>query len=365
MLIVFSIFVLYAAYMLYFIIGLIRLGRQPSVFSTLEPKVSIVIAARNEEDNIGNLLEDLTKQNYPKNKIEVLVANDRSTDNTPKIIEHFQKKHSNFKLINIEERSQSMTPKKHALTVAIKRSKGEIIISTDADCRVPPNWINNIVKQFDANTGVVAGYSKVTVNKNSFFDEYQKIDFLALMAANAGSFGWDLPWTGSGQNIAYRRASFDKIDGFDPVADHISGDDFYLVKAISKIAKARYNPNPDGFVKTQPMQSFNSFFQQRIRWASNTQKLFGGDLFFLLFLFLNLFTNSILLIGLMFQSFWIYLPILYGIKLLCDSILILIGSKLFLTNVNIGVYLLWSIFQPIYTPTLAVLSMLGRYRWKE
>ena len=185
------------------------------------------------------------------------------------------------------------------------------------------------------------------------------------MSANAGSFGWGLAWTGSGQNIAYRRSSFDKIDGFTPVAEQLSGDDFYLVQAISKIYKARYNPNPDGFVKTQSMESFYSFIQQRIRWASNAQKLFNGDLFFLLFLFLNLFTNSILFIGLFIPSFWIYLPLIYGIKLICDTLLILSGSKMFLTGINIGVYLLWSLFQPLYTPILAAFSMFGKYRWKD
>jgi len=350
--------------MLCFVLGLSRLRRQPSVFSTLEPYVSVVIAARNEEDNIGNLLEDLITQIYAKNKLEIIVANDRSTDNTYNIVSHFEEKHSNVKLVNIDEKPKSMTPKKYALTQAINKSKGEIIVSTDADCRVPNTWVSNIVRQFDLETGVVAGYSKVAINKDKFFDEYQKIDFLALMAANAGSFGWGVAWTGSGQNIAYRRSAFDKIGGFKPVAEHISGDDFYLVQAISKIAKARYNPNPDGFVETKPMESFFSFVQQRIRWASNTQKLFGGDLFFLLFLFLNLFTNSIILIGLFFPSFWAYLPFIYGTKLICDTLLILLGSKMFLTNINIGVYLLWSIFQPLYTPILAALSMFGRYSWK-
>ena len=105
--IVIGIFAMYAIYMLYFILGLSRLRRQPSVFSTLEPRVSVIIAARNEEDNIGNLLEDLTKQTYDKNKLEIIVANDRSTDNTLNIISHFEKKNPNIKLVNIDKKSKN------------------------------------------------------------------------------------------------------------------------------------------------------------------------------------------------------------------------------------------------------------------
>ena len=172
-------------------------------------------------------------------------------------------------------------------------------------------------------------------------------------------------WTGSGQNIAYRKEAFNKINGFNPVADQVSGDDFYLVQAISKIAKTRFNPHPDGFVQTKPLRSFSSFLNQRTRWASNSRKLFNSDYFFLLFLFLNLFVNTILLCGLFFKSTWGYLPQLFGIKFLFDSLVIFYSSKLFKTSINIAVYIFWSMFQPIYTPILAVLSLIGKYSWKD
>ena len=365
LLITIGIFTLYALYMIYFLTGLYRVGKQPTVFSTLEPLVSVIIAARNEEENIGALLSDLTKQSYNNTKMEIIVANDRSTDKTGQIISEYQVKYKNIQVVKIEEKAKHMTPKKYALTKAIERSKGEIIISTDADCRVPINWVSSFVKQFDAETGVVVGYSKVDAKQNSFFHNYQKIDFLALMAANAGSFGWAVPWTGSGQNIAYTKSLFDKINGFEPVADQASGDDFYLVQAISKLAKARYNSSPEGFVKTQPMESVGAFLQQRTRWASNSRKLFDSDFFFLLFLFLNLFVNTLLFGGLFFRSTWIYLPSLFGIKLLFDSMVVAYGSIIFDTKFNIGVYLLWALFQPVYTPLLAIKSMFGKFRWKE
>jgi cellulose synthase/poly-beta-1,6-N-acetylglucosamine synthase-like glycosyltransferase len=359
-----GIFSLYAIFMLYFLSGLIRLRKTTLVKSLKESTVSVIVAARNEGENIGNLLKNLNHQTYPQEKLQVIIADDRSTDNTWSIIEDYVNKNTNFYGVKISEQSTTMTPKINALTKAIKKSTGEIIISTDADCRVPNTWIESIVETFDKETGIVIGYSKIDTKSEYFFDHYQSIDFLALMSANAGTLGWGNAWTGSGQNIAYRRSDFDKIEGFNPVADSVSGDDFYLVQAISKIAKVKYNTNPNGFVKTRPSVNIGKFISQRIRWASNTKKLFNTDYFFLLFLFINLFTNTILLSTLLLKSYWQFLPMLFGIKFLFDTIVLFYGSKLFKTEIKINAYLLWFFSQPVYIPILGIFSMLGKFRWK-
>ena len=359
-----GIIISYAAFLLYFYIGLIRLKNIPLIKNNYKPTVSVVVAARNEARNIRHLLEGLSQQTYPIEKLQIIIADDRSSDKTGTIINDFAKKHTNFLGINISEPSKTMTPKKYALTKAIEKSTGEIIISTDADCRVPNTWVESAVNLFDEETGIILGYSRVDTGSDSLLDHYQSIDFLALMSANAGTVGWDNPWTGTGQNIAYRRSAFDKIGGFTPVAKQISGDDFYLVQAISKIAKVKYNTNSDNFVTTKPLENILKFISQRIRWASNSRKLFNSDYFFLLFLFINLFTNTILLSTIILQSLWQYLPMFFGIKFLFDSLVLFSGSKIFNTNIKISVYLIWFFLQPLYTPILAVFSLIGKFRWK-
>ncbi len=360
-----AIFFLYAAFMIYFFIGLFRLKNNSFITNKNLLSVSVVIAARNEEEYIRDLLDDLSQQTYPQNKLQIVIADDRSTDNTLSIISNYIKKNDNFTAVMISKLSKTMTPKKYALTKAIEKSNGEIIISTDADCRVPNTWVESIVQTFDKETGVVVGYSKIDNKSERFFDHYQAIDYLALMSANAGTLGWGNAWTGSGQNIAYRRSDFDKIDGFNPVADKISGDDFYLVQAISKIAKAKYNMNPGSFVKTKPSDSVGKFISQRIRWASNTKKLFNTDYFFLLFLFVNLFTNTILFSTLLLKNYWQFFPMLFGIKFLFDTIVLFYGSKLFKTEIKINSYFIWFFLQPLYTPLLGIFSMIGKFRWKK
>jgi len=362
--IVAAIYIFYAAYMTYFFTGLLRLNNNPLVRNHNESKISVVVAARNEEENIGYLLEDLSKQTYPSDKIQIIVVDDRSTDKTWSIINEFCNNYDNIDCVQITEPSKSMTPKKHALTKAIEQSNGEFIISTDADCRVPTTWAESMVGAFNRVTGVVVGYSKIDTFSERVFDHYQSIDYLALMSANAGTLGWGNAWTGSGQNIAYRRTDFDKINGFNPVANQISGDDFYLVQAISKVAIAKYNTDPNSFVKTKPSDNFSKFINQRIRWASNTKKLFNTDYSFLSFLFTNLFINILLLLALLLKSYWPFLPMLFGIKFLIDTAVLFYGSKILKTEIKINAYLIWFFLQPIYTPILGVLSIMGKFRWK-
>jgi len=362
--IVIGILLLYAGFMLYFLSGLVRLKNRPTPKNQSVPTVSVVVAAKDEEENIGDLLDDLSQQTYPQNKLQIVISNDRSTDNTLSIISNYINKNDNFTAVKISKLSKTMAPKKYALTKAIEKSSGEIIISTDADCRVPNTWVESIVETFDKETGVVVGYSKIDTKSEHFFDYYQSIDYLALMSANAGSLGWGNAWSGTGQNIAYRRSDFNKIDGFNPVTDKISGDDFYLVQSISKIAKAKYNTKPSGFVKTKSANNLGKFISQRIRWASNTKKLFKTDYFFLLFLFINLFTNIVLLSALLLKSYWQYLPMFFGIKFLFDTLVLFYGSKLFKTAIKINAYLIWFFFQPLYTPLLGIFSMIGKFRWK-
>ena len=187
------------------------------------PLVSVIISARNEEKNISNLLNDLVHQSIDKNHLEILIANDRSDDSTGEIIDRFASEYSFIKTIHINKK-HTMAPKKYALTQTIDNSSGEIIITTDADCRVPRDWVKSM-SLLVQNTGkIVIGYSKID-SGNTLMNEFQKIDFLGIMAANGGLLTHGIVCSGSGQNLAYKKEDFYKINGFEPVKDQTSGDD--------------------------------------------------------------------------------------------------------------------------------------------
>tara|TARA_Y100000591_G_scaffold74749_1_gene62247 strand:- start:128 stop:1222 length:1095 start_codon:yes stop_codon:yes gene_type:complete len=354
-------FFTYVNFLFFIISGLFRHNILPTNDDPNEelPIASVVIAARNEEENLPALLKDLTIQSYPPDKTEVIIVNDRSTDRTKEILERASKKYSFIKTVTIIDKSKDMTPKKHALNQGINISKGEIIISTDADCRVGKNWVLSMVNSTIKSKGITVGFSKVL--GNSFLSQYQLIDFLGIITANAGAFGWGKYWSGTGQNLAYLKSDYVNINGFDLVKDEISGDDMYLVQKISKLKSGFLNIDPQSFVETKPVKTISQFINQRTRWASNSKKNIKSNKLFFMFLLSAFLTNILTLINLFynFYFFWFFV-----FKSLLESLIIFLGSKLFNLNLQIKPFILWLVLQPAYIPYIGIRGLIGKFYWK-
>jgi cellulose synthase/poly-beta-1,6-N-acetylglucosamine synthase-like glycosyltransferase len=185
------------------------------------------------------------------------------------------------------------------------------------------------------------------------------------MSANAGTMGWGSSWSGSGQNLAYRKSEFDRIGGFSPVLHQISGDDMYLIQSISKHKRAIFNTSRTGFVTTAPVSTLKMYLNQRIRWASNSQKLMDNNLFFLLFLLSTLICNVFILTSPFSFGGMHFLLVLLGIKALFDGLIIYTGSTIFHTSISLVSFIVWFLFQPIYIPLVGVLGLAGAFSWKK
>jgi len=350
----------YLIFVIVIIIGLFRLP-SPKQSEIEFPLISVIVAARNEEKRLPYLLKDLIRQTIPKGKMEIIIVNDRSTDNTKNIITNLIPKYPFIKLVNISESENDMPSKKHALTQAIQESHGEIIVSTDADCRVPPSWVASMAACVKQSKGITIGYSKVLGN-NSLLHQYQTLDFLGIMAANAGIAGAGLYWSGSGQNLAYRREDFDAIGGFERAKSQISGDDMYLVQNIAKLNRAVVNTDPGSFVTTNPEKSITHFINQRIRWSSNSKTAAKTGLGLFPFLLTAFLCNLSILTGL-----WIQAPnilLLFSLKFFLEGGVIFFGGVLFRTKVSPMTYVIWNILQPVYIPFIGVAGLVGRFSWK-
>ena len=354
---------IYISFVLFFLSGLRRIKTINNPITSW-PIVSIIVAARNEEENLHNIFQDLTHLDYPKELLQIVVVDDRSTDNTWQLITHFADQHTHIRGLQVKEKSAEMTPKKYALTQAITHSNGEYILSTDADCRIPQGWVKSMVKSLENGVGITIGSSAINTNKHSSFIHYQLVDFLALVTANAGAMGWGFCWTGSGQNLAYKRKLFNDIDGFNPVKDRISGDDIYLVQAIGKKYGCVFNPDPESFIKTKPLLSLKQFISQRIRWSSNSRLAAKTDLFFLFFLFNAFVMNAALFAGFFTPQVYSILPMVFGVKFVCDALVIFSGAaKLHLAFPSI-IFVFWSLVQPLYIPFIGLAGLVGRFKWK-
>jgi len=351
----------YGLFTLYISRGLLKKIPEKSRLDT--PSVAVVIAARNEEENLPALLIDLASQNY-QGQLDCYIADDRSTDTTWTILDQFSKSHQNFHAIRITTTSSQMTPKKNALTECLKRTTAEIILTTDADCRVGPGWVSSAVEQMDDETGILVGYSQV--EDNSLFSKYQALDFIGIMVSNAGMMANGYAWSGSGQNLAYRRSSFTDIGGFNPVADRISGDDVYLVQAISARphSQAKFNFNKAHFVGTDPMDSIRSFINQRIRWSSNSRGMEKSDPLFFRFLLSAFMTNLLLLLSVLAGTIGLFFWISVAIKFLAEFVVMILGARRFGYWSILPIFPLWFILQPVYITYVGLMGLRGKFSWK-
>jgi cellulose synthase/poly-beta-1,6-N-acetylglucosamine synthase-like glycosyltransferase len=371
-------FVLLSAAVFYLIVhfgltaGLKRLDHSQS---DEMPFVSVIVAARNEEKNIRQLLQCLSHQTY--SHYEIIVVNDRSTDNTADVITRYQKNSSTIKRIDITNLQGDMPAKKNALKAGIDASKGEILCFTDADCSPPPQWIEELVKSFKPNTGLVAGYSpyhfsfehvpSIGILRKVLFKFIEYEEYRAAVWA-AGSIGWNLGWLCTGRNLAYRRKVFDEVDGFDKIKMSISGDDDLFLQLVRKLTawKINYVNSRESFIPTVPSENFWSFVEQRKRHFS-AAKFFSLQM--KLFFFLYHSSNLVLLLS----------PFLFVINLLPLSVVLVLFISKFLSDIFLFTFshrifdashfrysfILMEVLYILYNSLIGPLGIFRKFTWKQ
>jgi cellulose synthase/poly-beta-1,6-N-acetylglucosamine synthase-like glycosyltransferase len=264
--------ILYLAVVLSFIIGWRRLPGFTLPIDSKLIKVSIIVAARNEEENISKTISDLLAQDYDKTLMEIIFIDDHSTDGTGSIITSFND--PRIKLITLNEPLTINSYKKKAIQTAIAQAEGKLIITTDADCRMGKNWLKTIVGYYQQEGFKMISSPVVFTEEKSFFERAQSLEFLYLIGMGASTIGNKSPSTCNGANLAYEREAFYEVGGFTGIDDLASGDDELLLHKIA----AKYNnkigflKNSDAIVYTQAKPTVKEFIQQRKRWASKSTR---------------------------------------------------------------------------------------------
>ena len=224
--------------------------------------VSILIAARNEEDKIAFTIEDILRQDYPRNLVELIVIDDHSTDRTAEIIARYAGK--GVKLIRLNEDKPLNSYKKKAISEAIQIAAGELIVTTDADCRMNTAWLSTIVAYFETNNLKLISSPVVFYEEKSFFERLQTLEFLYLIGLGAATIGNKTPSTCNGANLAYRKDVFHELKGFQGIDDLASGDDeLFLHKVASKYPDdIGFCKSNDALVFTHAKPSLKEFISQ-------------------------------------------------------------------------------------------------------
>ncbi|MFA5498434.1 MAG: glycosyltransferase [Candidatus Cloacimonadia bacterium] len=358
--------IVYVRYLLVFTKGIKRGKELPENYR--KRSVSVVVAARNEEDNIARTLTSLVNQSYPQELYEIIVIDDRSTDRTADIIREFAKKWDNIQLVQIKDAISGWSPKKYALTQGIEKGKGEIILLTDADCLVTKYWIEAMVTNFRDGVSMVSGFSRVRLSnwkRSSLVNRFEYFDFVLMFIAAGGAILSDRYFSCSNQNLGYLRSAFDEVGGFDKIKHILSGDDVNLLQLFRKSKlKVTFSLNKHSFAYTEPVDSLSHLISQRSRWASNAKwQLFLNPEFF--FYLLAVFLLHVTSIALLFFN-WTIALIFFALRYLSDFTF---AKKHFdqfeEESKRLRFFPIWFLLQPWYLIVVTVRGMLGAFKWKS
>ena len=377
------------------------------------PYVSVVVAARNEEDILAACLKSLLSQSYPNKQYEVIIVDDRSTDNTYSIARDFVADHPILKVLKLDnaqfenaaipkwrkskkmwniptktgKQCQTLTGKQVALDVGIQACRGELILSTDADCIVPNTWLASMVKAYEQNVGIIAGFSMLDegyqeIEKypkdnsftfkylhrfwRSFFIKLQSLELLSLFSAFAGGLKMGVALACTGNNLGYRRQVYDELGGFVNLGFTVAEDNMFL-QWVDKHSKWQIKPicHPDATVLTRPMKTVKEFLYQRLRWASNsTENRLSLICFMVIVYGFYLLLPAALLLAVFGTLSWTLTLMILALKLVPEFLLVLRGLKLFNRMDLLKYFPLLEPCQIVYVLICGICGLLFKIVWK-
>ncbi len=338
--------------------------------------ISVIIAARNEEKNIGACIETILNQTYPAHLFEIIIVDDHSLDATVDIVKSFTA--PNIRLIKLAETKVGQkvnSYKKKAIETAISISQGDLIITTDADCILKPGWLENMALFYEEQKVVFVAAPVVYIDpspKDSMFKKFLKIfqslDFIMLQGITGASVHRKIHSMCNGANLAYEKKRFYEVEGFKGIDGIASGDDMLLMHKIQEKYPERigYLKSTNVIVQTQPAETIKEFMNQRIRWASKADKYSDPKI------------TAVLVLVYLFNA-WIFFMAVYSFfsKSAFHLLLLLIISKTIVEIffiLPIALFfnkqkLLWWFapaqpFHIIYTLIAGWLGKFGNYSWK-
>jgi len=340
------------------------------------PFISIIIAARNEEKNIGKCIESIVHQTYPANKFEIIVTDDHSTDNTVSIVQSFQ--NENVRLLHLSdfiEDQELNSYKKKSIDTALKFAKGDLIVTTDADCIAPEKWIETLAAFCKQKLPVFVALPVAFTDPlpaDSFlkklFKIFQSLDFMSLQGITGASVFKKIHAMCNGANLAYEKEVFFEVGGFEGIDDLASGDDMLLMHKIQKkySEEIMFLKSKDVIVKTQAAETLKEFMNQRIRWASKADRYTDRKITAVLVL-VYLLNAWLLILGIIsffnLNAFYLFLISVF-IKTFVELLFLFPVAKFFDKQKQLWWFLPAQPFHIVYTVIAGWLGKFGSYEWK-
>lgn len=331
------------------------------------PSISVIIPARNEADGIESCLKTVLNQTYPKDRFEVILINDHSTDDTAAIARKLATEYPQLKVVDLTV-SGIYAYKKAALEAGLALATGTIILQTDADCQVGEEWIATMIGGFDEDTGFVSGPVSLT-SKSSLLEIFQELESMGLILIGAGSMMRKRPNMCNGANMGFQKKVFDEVGGYAGINHIASGDDELLMQKIVLQGKykLKFVKSPSAIVKTAALTHWETLKTQRLRWVSKVRHYPRKSANLIqIIAYLGFCSFPILLVaGFWNTELWRWMGGLFVLKVLADYLLMYQAAVFFHKLQK-----LWYVIplQFVYIPYVIWVGIAGNfvkhYTWK-
>src|SRR5688500_9835846 len=353
------IFVLYFFLLIVFLAGWKKAMQEPAdPIPAKEPFISVIIPVRNEELTIATLLRDLSRQEY--NNFEIIVVNDDSEDETLWMV-------SNFEIKNLQAIHNKGKGKKAAITSGIKLARGTIIVTTDADCSVSPQWLTQVRAGF-RNPKIMMTFGGVRMEgTGSFVDDLQSMEFASLIGSGASAAALGFPVFCNGANLAFRKKAFSDVKGYEGNLFVPSGDDEFLMRKIQTLypGSIRFLHDERTVVTTQTQPDPDALLNQRVRWASKWR--YNSSMF------AQALAVAVVLLQIAFIINWCFVfsgailqaLFLIVVKLILEAAFLLQVCRFLRTRWNWSAFFSLQVLYPLYVVTIAVTSFFVPFQWKN
>lgn len=279
------------------------------------PPLSVIICARNEEENLKAFLPLILEQDYPD--FEVIVVNDYSSDETKWVLQDFEINYDHLKIVEIKEHIQLKHNKKFAVTLGIKAASHAHLIFTDADCQ--PNskrWLMEMAGAFNTESDIVLGYSPY-FKKKGFLNKLIRFETTHTAMSYLSYALKKNAYMGVGRNMAYKKSLFFKSKGFTSHMHIKSGDDDLFVNQNATPTNVNIAIDPDAHMYSVPKDSWKSYYKQKARHAGASvlykkkhQRMLGIQLITAALFYLTLLVSAVL-----FPTMWYYMVGAYFMRL--------------------------------------------------
>lgn len=357
--------VLYVAVLGFLIAGFFKVDVFKSSGKKPVTRFTIVVPFRNEAHRMSSLLLSFSDLKYDQSLYEIIFVDDESTDNGADLIKNFEGLPSRNLIINNVRKSNA--PKKDAIETAISHSTCEWIVTTDADCYVDPEWLH-VLDAFiqQKNPKMVCGGVSMVANP-TFIEQFQQFEFLSLQGATLGSFGLKKPIMCNGANLAYQKACFYEVNGFENNNQLASGDDVFMLEKIYNRypTEVHYLKHDAFIVLTQTEKNWNQLINQKVRWASkngNSQNTLNKLVAVSVAL-----GNVAVVAGLFCWGFGLLSFALFywgfAAKIVADTLLMVLAGR-YLKPSKTKYYLASLALYPFYFMMIGIFSLLRKYEWK-